>query len=221
MGFSRVAALHLAPLLARIVLCAAFVPAGWQKIMSMETFTGPDATTIRSMCEFPGNPSPTETVETEKTTESTETVASTETPTSTETGTSEPVEARRVYGLAAMLSQKDVPYPLAAAWITAITELVGGGLLLVGLFSRVWALGLAVTMGVAFSFTSCPALAAAGPFDLALPDYLKAVAQLALGVLAFTVFLTGPGAVALDRAIFRRRRPRPVPPPPDSWDEEA
>ena len=206
MGFSRVAALHLAPLLARIVLCAAFVPAGWQKIMSMETFTGPDATTIRSMCDFPGNPPTTET---------------SETPETTKAAATEPVEARRVYGLAAMLSQKDVPYPLAAAWIAALTELVGGGLLLVGLFSRVWALGLAVTMGVAFSFTSCPALAAAGPFDLALLDYLKAAAQLALGVLALTVFLTGPGAVALDRAVFRRRSPRPVQPPPDSWDEEA
>ena len=215
MGFSRVAALHLVPLLARIVLCAAFVPAGWQKIMSMETFTGPDATTIRSMCDFPGNPPTAETTETTKAAETPETTKA------VETAAAEPVEARRVYGLAAMLSQKDVPYPLAAAWIAALTELVGGGLLLVGLFSRVWALGLAVTMGVAFSFTSCPALAAAGPFDLALLDYLKAVAQLALGVLALTVFLTGPGAVALDRAIFRRRRPRPVPPPPDSWDEEA
>ena len=46
MGFSRVAALHLVPLLTRIVLCAVFVPAGWSKIMDKVEFSGPTAATI-------------------------------------------------------------------------------------------------------------------------------------------------------------------------------
>ena len=62
-------------------------------------------------------------------------------------------------------------------------------ILLVGLLSRIWALGLAVTMGMAFALTSCPVLATTGPFDLALPDYLRTVSQLALGTLALMVLL--------------------------------
>ena len=49
MGFSRVAALHLLPLLVRITLCAVFVPAGWSKIMNRAEFSGPAAATIRTL----------------------------------------------------------------------------------------------------------------------------------------------------------------------------
>ena len=49
MGFSRVAALHLLPLLVRVTLCAVFVPAGWSKIMNQAEFSGPAAATIRTL----------------------------------------------------------------------------------------------------------------------------------------------------------------------------
>ena len=209
MGFSRVAALHLAPLLARIVLCAAFVPIGWQKIMTMETYTGPEAATIRSLRGMP----PADDASTTDAAEAGD---------GGQTATTDPdsIEARRVYGLAMMLSAEKVPYPVASAWLAAITELVGGGLLLVGLLSRIWALGLAVTMGMAFALTSCPVLATTGPFDLALPDYLRTVSQLALGTLALMVLLTGPGAIAIDHGIFGRRPAAAPPATDDSWDKD-
>ena len=212
MGFSRVAALHLAPLLARIVLCAAFVPIGWQKIMTMETYTGSEATTIRSLRGMPSgeDASTTDAAGTSEAGDGGQTVAT----------DPDSIEARRVYGLAMMLSAKDVPYPVAAAWLAAITELVGGGLLLVGLLSRIWALGLAVTMGMAFALTSCTVIAATGPFDLALPDYLRAVSQLALGTLALMVLLTGPGAIAIDHGIFGRRPATTAAATDDSWDKD-
>ena len=194
------------------MLCAAFVPIGWQKIMTMETYTGPEAAAIRSLRGMPpsDNAPATDATETPRVVDGDQAA----------TVDADPIEARRVYGLATMLSAKEVPYPVASAWIAAITELVGGGLLLVGLLSRIWALGLAVTMGMAFALTSCTVLAATGPFDLALPDYLRAVSQLALGTLALMVLLTGPGAIAIDHGIFGRRPAAPPPVNDDSWDKD-
>lgn len=201
MGFSRVAALHLVPLLARIVLCAAFVPIGWQKIMTMETYTGPEAAAIQALR---GTPPADATVDDD----------------GGAPADAASIEARRVYGLAAMLASHDVPYPVASAWLAAIVELVGGGLLLVGLLSRIWAIGLAAAMGTAFALTSCDVICSAGPFVLPLPDYLRAASQLALGTLALTVLLSGPGAVSIDHGIFGRRTNTPPASTEESWDED-
>lgn len=206
MGFSRVAALHFAPLLARLVLCAAFIPIGWQKIMTVETYTGPGVATIRAMQADPlSTPDVPDLAQASPSTES--------------------VEVRRVYELAVMLAEHRIPAPAIAAWVVAITELVGGGLLLVGLLSRIWAFGLATAMGLAFTITSWPIIAASSPwelgvFELDLPDYLRATSQLGLGTLALIVLLTGPGAIAIDHAIFSRRTPAKASTSQDSWDAE-
>lgn len=89
------------------------------------------------------------------------------------------------------------------AYLAAGTEFIGGILLLIGLFSRVWGLGLAIAMGFAFYLTAVPALAEHGFFDLPVGDFNRMFSQLGLFVLAFGVLLTGPGRVSLDRAIFR------------------
>ena len=85
-------------------------------------------------------------------------------------------------------------------------------LILVGLFTRVWGLGLAVIMGVAFYTTT---LAGDGKLldsglsyiltdsGLNMENYPSMILQLALFVLAFGVFLTGPGSVSLDRLLFK------------------
>lgn len=91
--------------------------------------------------------------------------------------------------------------------IAAVTEMVGGAMLLVGLFSRLWALGLAFTMGVAFYLTSFSAIAATPmPFDFVqnMGAFQSAALQLALFALAFGVLLTGAGGLSLDRLLFKR-----------------
>ena len=191
MGFSRVASLHLVPLIARIVLCAVFVPIGWNKIMNTTTFTGEDATTIRRlMDETPSTPAPSD--------DSNEAAE--------DASPAEDIKARQVYGLAAMLDSSGVRYPVIAAWLTATVELVGGGLLLIGLFSRVWGVGLAIVMGVAFALTSWPIISDVGPFALEMPVFNSAAAQIALAALGLGIFLGGPGGVAIDHGIFGRQQ---------------
>ena len=210
MGFSRVAALHLVPLLTRIVLCAVFVPAGWSKIMDKVEFSGPTAATIRSLTEA------------EKPTSKPVSIRQELTPPSktARIAAESPLEARRLYGLAVMLHNADLPYPVVLAWLAAATELVGGGLLLVGLFSRLWSVGLGIAMGVAFVLTSLPAIQAAGPFALDVTTFTKASAQLALLMLALGILLGGPGGISLDHAIFGggthpARNPRESDPEPE------
>ena len=203
MGFSRVASLHLVPLLARLALCLVFVPIGWNKIMTVETYTGDQAAAVRSLIEGPGETAPPS--------------DSAEASATKAAASSEPITARGVYGLAAMLQSEGVPRPLMNAWIAAVVELVGGVFLLVGLLSRIWALGLAFAMGVAFALTSWPTLAEVGPFALDLAQFNRTAAQLGLGTLALGVVLSGPGAIAIDHGIFGSSRSSKD---HESWDKE-
>ncbi len=100
------------------------------------------------------------------------------------------------------------PAPHRLALLAAITEFVGGLLLLVGFLSRVWGFGLAISMGVAFYLLSMRlnGVISMGPFKAAadIAKFNAMFAQLDLLVLAFGVFLTGPGPLSLDRILFRR-----------------
>ena len=218
MGFSRVASLHLVPLLARIALCIVFVPIGWNKIMTIETFTGEQAAAVRSLVE--GN-APDEDASKTEAPDAAEGEATPSTPSTTSKPTSaaaeDSISARGVYGLAVMLDQNDVPEPVIAAWVSAAVELVGGTLLLVGLLSRIWALGLAFAMGVAFALTSWPILLEVGPFGLDLAAFNQAAAQIGLGTLAIGVLLSGPGAIAIDHGIFGAERKKPD---QEAWDRD-
>lgn len=106
-----------------------------------------------------------------------------------------------------MVHRHGLAYPVYHAYAAVIAELVGGALILIGLFSRLWGIALAGVMVVAFWFTTWPVLAAGGGpgvlFTLSIPDFNRLFCQAGLFVLAFGVFLTGPGALSLDRVIFR------------------
>ena len=192
MGFSRVAALHLLPFLIRITLCAVFVPAGWSKIMNQVEFSGPAAATIRSLTGMSAADAKPVVLRQELSPPSDAARAESEAP----------LEARRLYGLAVLLHDHELPYPVAQAWLAAITELVGGGLLLIGFFSRIWAVGLSVAMGFAFALTTLPVLKLVGPLDLDVPTFTKAAAQIALFTLSIGIVLTGPGGLSIDHAVF-------------------
>ena len=113
-------------------------------------------------------------------------------------------KAKPLHVITLMLDKAGWPAPVWMARLAAFTELVGGGLLFVGLFSRLWWLGLAIAMGVAFYLTSWNLLLDSHLFDLKVPDFNRMFTQTGLFVLAFGVFLTGAGPISLDRALFRK-----------------
>lgn len=130
------------------------------------------------------------------------------------------VDAKKVEGLTIMLHNVGHPYPRIFAWIAMFTETIGAGLLLIGLFSRVWGLGLAVAMGYAFALTTLPTVQAnmdpsAGNAVWQFLSSLRgaepltqcaAMLQVTLLIAAWCIFIGGPGAVSLDRLIFRGGR---------------
>lgn len=123
----------------------------------------------------------------------------------------ETVRSYKLYGIATMLKgTPGEPYAKYLAWAATIAELVGGAMVLVGLFARFWALSLVGVMGVAFYLTSWPMLTEAGFNIFALASspekgvqnaimYL----QLSLLVMSLGIVVTGPGAASLDRFLFK------------------
>lgn len=101
-------------------------------------------------------------------------------------------------GVAAGFGGMGIPAPEVAAVVVAGVEVVGGALLIVGLGTRVFAVLLTVSMAVALVLVHLAAgfFAADGGYEYVL---LLAVASLALA-------LTGPGRIAIDALIARRRR---------------
>lgn len=90
-----------------------------------------------------------------------------------------------------------IPAADVAALAMIALELVGGGLLIVGLGTRVIATlsGLAMLGAVWFAHLDAGFFAQSGGFEY----------PLTLAVLGFAVALTGPGALAVDRVVRRRR----------------
>ncbi len=146
----------------------------------------------------------------------------------------EPVECQRLYGIALMISKSAdpgltadsqpitpimppklaaKPWPKVLAWCAAITELVAGSLLILGLFTRLSALGVFIVMLVAMWMTqigpaalhSSDAILGFIPnhHDLFSPaDYMTLLWQLALASMSLSVVFLGSGAIGLDRLIF-------------------
>ena len=222
MSFSTFAGTAIVPTISRIVLCAAFLPAGWNKVMTETTFSGDDAQRLIQLGVIDAEPqahigpnrsivpasfqdeaagddqAPAESPEPEEQPAVTADEAET---TPDEPGT---YTAKPLHVITLMLDKAGWPAPVWMARLAAFTELVGGGLLFVGLFSRFWGLGLAIAMGVAFYLTSWTLLLDSHLFDLKVPDFNQMFTQTGLFVLAFGVFLTGAGPISLDRALFRK-----------------
>ncbi|MHC4948571.1 MAG: hypothetical protein ACYTG1_09950 [Planctomycetota bacterium] len=114
--------------------------------------------------------------------------------------------APAMHKVALIVHERGWKYPVWQGRVLAFTELIGGGLLLLGLFSRIWGLGLAIAMGTAFYLTSMPLVGDPGLFGLVTRhgEFNQVYAQLGLFVLAFGVFVTGAGPVSFDRLLFRR-----------------
>jgi putative oxidoreductase len=101
-------------------------------------------------------------------------------------------------GVARFFGSVGIPLPEVSAFIVAFVELVGGIGLIVGVFTRYWALLLSIVMIVAIFTVKLQGglLGAQGR-----PGYEFDLALLA-GCLA--LLLTGPGPISLERAIFQK-----------------
>ena len=196
MSFSNTAARHFVPLLARIVLCLVFIPTGWGMVMTEKEFSGSDVTVLRELGVL-------------------------EAPKDDAKPNTEADTARTVNVLAIALDTHKAPQPLIIAWVIALVALIGGGLILIGLFTRLWALGLAAIMGAAFALESVPAICAAhSVFTLSIATLTTAAASLGLGVLAIGLLFTGAGILSLDTAIFSHRHHSRHDPDEDEVDED-
>lgn len=105
------------------------------------------------------------------------------------------------------------PWPSVMAWAVGLTELTCGVLLLVGLLTRLAALGVAVIMGVALWLVAlAPARALSDAFLGFLPPlqnfdpgaWQGFLFKLILLCAALSLLITGAGAVSLDRLIGGR-----------------
>ncbi len=101
--------------------------------------------------------------------------------------------------------------PIVLAWIGAMTAVVGGGMVLMGLFTRLWAAALMVLMFMSAWLTQMGPAIQSGKTQLGvLPDRplldpssgQELLWQFTLLMAALTLALAGSGALALDRAIF-------------------
>lgn len=128
-------------------------------------------------------------------------------PVNAATGDGSAVRAKRLHRVTVMLLENSpLPEkfkPQWLAWAAAATELVGGGLILLGLVSRVWGLGLAITMAVAFYLTTLTPVLEFGALNLPMPVFNQAFTQIGLFALALGVAITGAGGLSIDRLLFR------------------
>lgn len=148
----------------------------------------------------------------------------------------EPIKVKQLYMLAASLHSAAYPgvdengkekmalwppnaargsWPVILAWAVTLTELVGGFFCLVGLFTRLSALGLAgVMLGAMWLAVIGPAIQSGKTRLGFLPTYptfgmewQALFWQFALFMCALGVFFSGPGALAIDCLLFPRSMP--------------
>lgn len=101
-----------------------------------------------------------------------------------------------ISGFAGFLEKLGAPMPVASAWLSAGTELAGGVLIALGLFTRLAAIPLAINMAVA-AF-----LAHAGYFITNTPPGREYALNLAAAFVALA--LTGAGRFSIDHRLARR-----------------
>ena len=108
-----------------------------------------------------------------------------------------------VDGTAAFFGQAGVPLPTASAWAATLVELVGGGLLVVGLALPVVGVLLAADMLGAYLFVHAGQgiFVAEGGWELVL----------ALGVTSLLLAAVGAGRYSLDHVLARRSARESVP----------
>ena len=185
------------PLLARILLFLAFVPTGWHHAMDWTEFQGAEADRLRAL-----GVSSAVTRNTGEELVRYETVQQTA---AQGDGAYEPVlQARSLHELTLTFDERGMPKPQIAAWVVSVFELVGGGLLLIGLFSRVWAAGIAFWAVGLFGLFAWHGHSWADMWATNVPSRASMLSLVTIATLALGIAFSGAGAFSLDAFIFRR-----------------
>ncbi len=200
MKLSHTASLQLAPLISRIILALIVLPAGYVSIFRTSNFTHEEAARIDAM----GTPVQMIENSVEKmkpvawrgpTTDDTEKDSS---GTSGAGGT----KMRNLNHFILRLDDVKVPQPLVVGWVCAIAELVGGFLLLIGLFTRWFALLIVIGSALQFWLITWPQVRGTLPWDWQVGTMHVFVYVLSAVLISFSLLLTGPGRFSLDRLMF-------------------
>jgi uncharacterized membrane protein YphA (DoxX/SURF4 family) len=192
----------------RLILFLIFVPAGIQSI-SMIEFTGQEAEGIRRLVAPP------------QTTPSL--IDDTVTPSSLELREDdESYSARSLYRGALQLENAGWSSPVLLAWIGTLIQLIGGALLLPGLFCRIWGFGLCVVLVATFILNSWPLIASSPwpTYQIDSTQFNQIASQLALFGLALGMVVCSGGNFGLDRLIFGRNRSAPIEFESENMEEE-
>jgi uncharacterized membrane protein YphA (DoxX/SURF4 family) len=185
------------PLLARILLFLAFVPTGWHHAMNWTEFQGPQADRLRAL----GVTSAL----TRNTGEELVRYETIEQSAPADGSAYEPVlHARSLHELTLTFDERGMPKPQIAAWVVSVFELVGGGLLLIGLFSRVWAGGIAFWAIGLFGLFAWHGHSWADLWATNVPSRASMLSLITIATLALGIAFSGAGAFSLDAFIFRR-----------------
>lgn len=240
---SQFAATNVLPLLARVVLCLAFLPQGWNNLMRDVEYTGKDAQRLRELgVRGITDPDPKQAdvalgalrgigewtqEEPAKQAPDAEPVAApapaakpapATAPAADPSAAVAPAPARRplapltqrgLYTLALLVDRAQLPFSVEIAWAAAGVQLLGGAFALLGMFTRVWGFLMSVMLTALFLITALPGIRASGLFSMSAEQQNLVFAQLGLLVMSLGLFLIGPGAMSLDRAIFRKTRSKP------------
>jgi len=197
------------PLLARILLFLAFVPSGWHHAMNWTEFTGPQAERLRELgVSSPVTRGPKDTlVHLDKVSLNAAKAAGSARETAAPQAyddASGVLQARSLHELTLDFDQRGMPKPFIAAWVVAIFELVGGGLLLLGLMSRVWAAGIAFWAIALFGLSGLHGVNWADLWATTVPMRTSMISLILVATLALGIAFAGPGSFSLDALVFRR-----------------
>jgi len=204
MSLSQNASLQLAPLIARIILVTIVLPAGYVSLFRTSNFTSQDAARIEAM----GTPA----TMIENSVEKIKPVAlrvHTTGDTDKDKDESEKSSAgdhsmRNLNHFILRLDDSKVPQPLIVGWVCAIAELVGGIVLLVGLFTRWFALLLLIGGAFHMWLMIWPQIRGALPWDWQVGTMHAFATALTTVFISFSLVLTGPGRFSLDRLLFAK-----------------
>ncbi|MFM1805487.1 MAG: hypothetical protein RL136_2366, partial [Planctomycetota bacterium] len=186
---------NLVPLLARILLFLAFVPAGWHHAMDWTQFQGGDAERLQQLGVQTTLSGPNGQALVHYGQADID---------PTDGRYADTVHARSLHELTLALDDRGVPRAHVAAWVIAVVELIGGGMLLVGLFSRVWAAGIAFWSVALFGLTTWHAVDWGSVWSATIASRASAFGLMTIGVLSLGLAFGGAGAFSLDALIFRR-----------------
>ncbi len=180
-GFLAGVAQSLAPFVARVVLCLAFMPLGWSALSGSSRFDEAQTATLRDTLDVSLDVS--------------------------EDGTS---AGDSYLELALLLHDRHIGQEVIAARVIAGVQLVGGILILTGFLSRLVSLAFLVVLGILYLPYDVSPEALRTMAQFADADRLINLLHLSAAALCLLIVAQGPGFLSLDTLVFGLRDEDPL-----------